>query len=74
MNESPDLPSTAPDDRDRRVQAYYDGLSDDDWAAEDERAFSDASEESVVFLKVPVRLVPRVRELLNEDLRRRKPA
>ena len=51
----------------RRVLEHYDSQSEDDDVEEDEAAYDDKER---VFIQVPSRLLPKIRELIAEDLRR----
>jgi len=51
------------EERVRRVLAHYESQSDEDAAAEDERAFKDKAN---TVMEVPVELAPLVRELIGQ--------
>lgn len=51
------------DERVHRVIDYYDSLTDEEWAEEDEAAFADKSQTAIV---VPNELVPAVMGLLSK--------
>ena len=49
------------EDRVREVMEHYDGQTEDEAVAEDEASFEDSSQ---TFMEIPVKLVPKVRELI----------
>ena len=55
------LPAGWDEDRVRRVLAHYEGQSEDDAVAEDEKAFENQTQ---TVMEIPTELVPAVRELL----------
>ena len=50
-------------ERVRKVIDYYDSLTDEEWAAEDEAAFNDPNN---IVMVIPRELVPAVRKLLAQ--------
>ena len=60
MNQN-ELPAGWDEDRVRRVIAYYEGQTEDEAAAEDDRALGQADQ---TVMEVPSALVPAVRELI----------
>ncbi|MBI4863619.1 MAG: hypothetical protein HY815_25675 [Candidatus Riflebacteria bacterium] len=61
MSDQTKLPRGWDEAKIRRVLDYYDGQTDEDAAAEYERAYEDTTE---TVMHVPVDLVPEVRQLL----------
>ena len=49
------------EDRVREVMEHYDAQTEDEAVAEDEASFEDSSQ---TFMEIPVKLVPKVRELI----------
>ena len=63
MNDPNDYPPGWDAERVRKVVEYHDGLTDDEWAAEDEAAFNDPNN---IVMVIPRELAPAVRKLLAE--------
>lgn len=57
------LPKGWTQERIRKVIAHYDSLTDEQWAAEDEAAFSDPR---MTMMSVPSELVPAIARLIED--------